>query len=50
MSGDEHIFGELIRDYIAECLPHAERVTDTFVELERCWSEGVPAVDLLPGL
>ena len=50
MSGDEHIFGELIRDYIAECLPHAERVTDTFVELERCWSEGVPADDLLPGL
>ena len=50
MSGDEHIFTELIRDYVAECLPHAERVTDTFVELERCWSEGIPADDLLPGL
>lgn len=50
MSGDEQIFTELIRDYIAECLPHAEQVTDTFVELERCWSEGIPADDLLPGL
>jgi len=50
MSGDEHIFTELIRDYVAECLPQAEQVTDTFVELERCWSEGIPADDLLPGL
>ncbi|MEP6688451.1 MAG: chemotaxis protein CheA [Gemmatimonadales bacterium] len=50
MSADDNIFAELIRDYIAECLPHAERVTDTFVELERSWSEGVPADDLLPGL
>ena len=50
MSEDEHIFDELIRDYVAECLPHAEQVTDTFVELERCWSEGIPADDLLPGL
>lgn len=50
MSGDEHIFTELIREYVAECLPHAEQVTDTFVELERCWSEGLPADDLLPGL
>jgi two-component system chemotaxis sensor kinase CheA len=50
MSGDEQIFAELIRDYVAECLPHAEQVTDTFVELERCWSEGIPADDLLPGL
>lgn len=50
MTGDEQIFAELIRDYIAECLPHAEQVTDTFVELERCWSEGIPADDLLPGL
>ncbi len=50
MSGDEHIFTELIRDYVAECLPHAEQVTDSFVELERCWSEGIPADDLLPGL
>lgn len=50
MSTDDNIFAELVRDYIAECLPHAERVTDAFVELERCWSEGVPADDLLPGL
>jgi two-component system, chemotaxis family, sensor kinase CheA len=50
MSGDEHIFTELVRDYIAECLPHAEQVTDTFVELERCWSEGIPADELLPGV
>jgi two-component system chemotaxis sensor kinase CheA len=50
MSADDNVFAELIRDYIAECLPHAERVTDTFVELERCWGEGVPADDLLPGL
>jgi two-component system, chemotaxis family, sensor kinase CheA len=50
MSGDEHAFTELIRDYVAECLPHAEQVTDTFVELERCWSEGIPADELLTGL
>ncbi len=50
MSGDEDLFRELIRDYVAECLPHAEQVTDTFVELERCWSEGIPADDLLPRL
>ena len=50
MSDDANIFGELVREYIAECLPHAERVTDTFVELERCWSDGIPADDLLPGL
>ena len=50
MTADDNVFAELIRDYIAECLPHAERVTDAFVELERCWSEGVPADDLLPGL
>ena len=47
MSGDEHIFTELIRDYVAECLPLAEQVTDTFVELERCWQRGHPADDLL---
>src|SRR5215211_671121 len=50
VSDDANMFAELIREYVGECLPHAERVTDTFVELERCWNEGLPADDLLPGL
>jgi two-component system, chemotaxis family, sensor kinase CheA len=50
VSDDANMFAELVREYVAECLPHAERVTDTFVELERCWNDGIPADDLLPGL
>ena len=35
MTGGENPFGELMQDYIVECLPLAEQVGDVFVELER---------------
>ena len=46
MSG-ENPFGELLQDYVVECLPLAEQVTDVFVELERHWRDGDPADGLL---
>jgi two-component system chemotaxis sensor kinase CheA len=45
--GEENAFGELIQDYIVECLPLAEQVGDAFVELERRWREGDAGEDLL---
>lgn len=39
MSGDGHPFGELLQDYVLECLPLAEQVADWFVELERRWRD-----------
>jgi two-component system chemotaxis sensor kinase CheA len=50
MSSDENAFGELIEDYIVECLPLAEQVGDAFVELERRWREGDAGDDLLASL
>jgi two-component system chemotaxis sensor kinase CheA len=50
VSADENPFGELLQDYVLECLPLAEQVTDTFVELERCWRNGDPAEELLGSL
>ncbi|HEV7366051.1 MAG TPA: Hpt domain-containing protein, partial [Gemmatimonadales bacterium] len=47
MSSDENAFGDLIQDYIVECLPLAEQVGDAFVELERRWREGDTGDDLL---
>jgi two-component system chemotaxis sensor kinase CheA len=47
MSGGEHPFGDLLQDYIVECLPLAEQVGDAFVELERRWRAGEPGDDLL---
>ncbi len=47
MSSDENAFGDLIQDYIVECLPLAEQVGDAFVELERRWREGDAGDDLL---
>ena len=47
MSRDENPFGELLQDYILECLPLAEQVADVFVELERRWREDDPADELL---
>jgi two-component system chemotaxis sensor kinase CheA len=44
---DEAPFGELLSDYIVECLPLAEQVGDTFVELERRWRAGEPGDELL---
>src|SRR5215217_966505 len=39
MSAD-NAFGDLIQDYIIECLPLAEQVGDAFLELERRWRDG----------
>jgi two-component system, chemotaxis family, sensor kinase CheA len=50
MTTDENAFGELIQDYIIECLPLAEQVGDAFVQLERKWHEGDAADDLLASL
>jgi two-component system chemotaxis sensor kinase CheA len=44
---DETPFGELLSDYIVECLPLAEQVGDAFVEVERRWGAGEPADELL---
>ena len=50
MSGGENPFGELLQDYVLECLPLAEQVADASVELERRWHAGDPADDLLASL
>jgi len=50
VSGDENPFGELLQDYVLECLPLAEQVADGFVELERSWREGDHAADRLAAL
>ncbi len=47
MSAAEHPFGDLLQDYVVECLPLAEQVGDAFVELERRWRAGEPGDDLL---
>lgn len=50
MSGGENPFGELLQDYVLECLPLAEQIADKSVELERRWRAGDPADDLLASL
>ena len=47
MTADENPFGDLLQDYVVECLPLAEQVGDVFVELERSWRAGDPAEELL---
>jgi len=47
MTAAESPFGDLLQDYIVECLPLAEQVGDAFVELERRWQSGEPGDDLL---
>jgi len=47
MKPGENPFGDLLQDYIVECLPLAEQVGDAFVELERRWRDGEPGEDLL---
>lgn len=37
---DQNAFAELIHDYVAECLPLAEGVTDALLGLERRWRDG----------
>jgi len=36
----DHAFAELIQEYIAECLPQAEAISDALLALERQWQEG----------
>src|SRR5688572_8553606 len=36
----DHAFAELIHEYIAECLPLAEGVTEALLEVERQWRAG----------
>jgi two-component system, chemotaxis family, sensor kinase CheA len=50
MGTEENAFGELIQDYIVECLPLAEQVGDAFVEMERRWRDGNNGDDLLEAL
>ena len=47
MTAGENPFGDLLQDYIVECLPLAEQVADAFVELERRWQSDEPGDDLL---
>jgi two-component system chemotaxis sensor kinase CheA len=47
MKAGENPFGDLLQDYIVECLPLAEQVGDSFVELERRWAVGDPGDELL---
>jgi two-component system chemotaxis sensor kinase CheA len=47
MTAGENPFGDLLQDYIVECLPLAEQVGDAFVELERRWRDGDASEDLL---
>ncbi|HUR93117.1 MAG TPA: chemotaxis protein CheW [Gemmatimonadales bacterium] len=46
----ENPFGELLQEYVVECLPLAEQVADAFVELERRWRDGDPADEGLAAL
>ena len=47
MTAAENPFGDLLHDYVVECLPLAEQVGDAFVELERQWRAGAGGEDLL---
>jgi two-component system chemotaxis sensor kinase CheA len=47
MSAEDHAFGELIDEYVVECLPLAERAADALVELERQRRAGGTGDDLL---
>ncbi|HEU5304730.1 MAG TPA: hypothetical protein VFU40_08820, partial [Gemmatimonadales bacterium] len=47
MGTEENAFGDLVQDYIVECLPLAEQVGDAFLELERRWRDGNGGDDLL---
>ena len=50
MTADDNAFRELLDDYVVECLPLAERVADALVELERRWSVGDSAEELLASI
>lgn len=46
MSAPDHPFGELLVEYVTECLPLAEDVAERAIALERAWREGDEAEDL----
>jgi len=50
VNGGENPFGDLLQDYVLECLPLAEQVADIFVELECRWRAADPAGELLGSL
>jgi two-component system chemotaxis sensor kinase CheA len=43
----DHVFAELIQEYIAECLPQAEAIGDALLALERRWQDGDATVNEL---
>jgi two-component system chemotaxis sensor kinase CheA len=47
VADSENPFGALLHDYVAECLPLAERVGESFLALERRWEDGDSGEDLL---
>jgi two-component system chemotaxis sensor kinase CheA len=46
MNPDDNAFRELLEDYVVECLPLAERIADSFIELEARWRAGDTGHDL----
>lgn len=50
MTDETNPFGELVEEYVLECLPLAEQVADAFVAVERCWREGEDASALLTAI
>ena len=50
MAAEDNAFGELLDEYVVECLPLAERAADAAIELERRRQAGEPADELLAGL
>ncbi len=47
MNAPENPFGDLIREYVAECLPLAEDVLERCLRLERLWEYGEAGDELL---
>jgi two-component system chemotaxis sensor kinase CheA len=47
---EENAFAELIHEYVAECLPLAERVADVLLGVERAWRAGGAEADEIVAL
>jgi two-component system chemotaxis sensor kinase CheA len=50
VSDERNPFGELVEEYVLECLPLAEGVADGFVAVERCWRDREDGLALLASL
>ncbi len=50
MSDQENAFGELIHEYVDECVPLAEEAADGLLELARRWKKCSGAGDLVARL